>query len=122
MQSSNTQYGQRVMAVLIFISLIVHWEILTGIASFNFYYNLVAIPWVLLSVSTAWALWTNRIWGFWLLYLTLAYSTVALSIPIVPFISNLFSLTARPWIMITMNTLALFINIRLHMQHNKVKK
>ncbi|WP_298775445.1 hypothetical protein [uncultured Shewanella sp.] len=123
MQTKLYQYGQQVMAILIIISVILHWEILAGVSmtSLSAAYNLVAIPWFILSVCTAWALWLKHIWGFWLLYFSLIYSTVALSIPIIPFITNLFPLTARPWIMISLNITVLLINIWLHMKHKTIK-
>ncbi|MEA1891871.1 MAG: hypothetical protein U9N33_04075 [Campylobacterota bacterium] len=121
MQDSLCKYGQRVIAFLIIITLIVNWRMFLIIGDFGltFTNNLPIIAWAILLFVTAVGLFLKQTWGLFCYYPAALLTTVGFSIPMVPFVTDLFPLEIRPWVMIGINSIMLIIVIWIHWAKSK---
>ncbi|MEA1914638.1 MAG: hypothetical protein U9N30_04895 [Campylobacterota bacterium] len=121
MQDSLCKYGQRVIAFLIIITLIMNWRMFSIIGGFGltFTNNLLIIAWAILLFVAAVGLFLKRTWGLFFYYPAAFLTTVGFSIPMVPFVTDLFPSEISPWVMIGINSIMLIIVIWIHWAKSK---
>jgi len=121
MQDSLCKYGQKAISFLIVFTLLVNWQILSMVGSFGLTIanNLLIIVWEILLFISAVGLYKKQNWGFFFLYPSIILTTIGFSISIIPFVTSIFPMVLRPWIMIANNSVLLIISIWVHWEKSK---
>ncbi len=113
--------GQKVIASLIIITLIINWRMFSIIldVGLTFKNNLLIVVWVVLLFVAAIGLFLRRTWGLFCFYPAVFLSTIGFSISLLPFAPNLFPLAIRPWAMVGINSVLLLIVIWIHWEKSR---
>ncbi|ODS14287.1 hypothetical protein [Pseudoalteromonas tetraodonis] len=116
MQDLVYKYGQRVISFLIVITLLVNWEMFSiiGAAGLTLANNLLIVIWIILLFTSAIGLYLKTNWGFFFFYPGVLLTTIAFSIPLIPFVISVFAFELRPWIMIGINSMLLMFALWTH--------
>ena len=115
------KYGEKVISFFIIFALLSHWEVffsmrLPGLTPVNY---LLITAWVTLLLISAIGLYLHKTWGFFFFYPAILLTTIGFSISIIPFVTSIFPMAMRPWIVITINSIFLLIAIWTHWTKSK---
>jgi len=115
------KYGERVISFFIIFALLSNWEIffsmrLPGLTPVNY---LLITVWVTLLLISAIGLYLHKNWGLFFFYPAILLTTIGFSISILPFVTSIFPMEMRPWIMIAINSFFLLVAIWLHWKKSK---
>ena len=114
-------HGLKIVAYLIIMTLLAHWEIFTliGTVGLSLMYNLLIIGLLIMLLASAIGLYLKKTWGFIVFYPSVLLTTIGFSLSLIPFITSLFPFEARPWIMISLNSIVLLFVIWRHIMHSQ---
>ena len=116
-----SQYGHKVISFIIIFAMLSNWEMffsmrLPGLTLENY---LLITVWVTLLLISAIGLYLHKNWGFLFFYPAILLTTIGFSISILPFVTSIFPMEMRPWVMIAINSFFLLVAIWLHRGKSK---
>lgn len=114
-------HGLKIVACLIIMTLLVDWEIFTLIrtVALSLVHNLLIIGLLIMLLASSIGLYLKKTWGFIIFYSSALLATIGFSVSLIPFITSLFPFEARPWIMISLNSIVLLFVIWRHLMHSQ---
>lgn len=115
------KYGEKTIAFLIILTLLVNWEILAIVGSdgSTIVDNVLLIVWIILLFTSAVGLYKKQSWGFVFFYPAIILTTIGFSICIIPFGLSIVPMELRPWVMMTINSIVLLVTIWMQLAKSK---